>query len=213
MKRYFQSHLDEEKDKWDTRMSEMKQHLATIENEMIERQKKELETLHNNLETSLPTNFKPSSTLLNLKKVQQNLIKQKKYAEASATKDKIEEMEEEEDRKWKQVRGEKIAFQEAQLVQKHNREREGHNKRTKTALAELEIERDKNIQQFMQNYNIRKQIVNAQKSQVSKLKGDPIPGSKVADDDFTESSPIKDPQFYQPESLPSLIILIECIFI
>ena len=194
MKGYFQTSLEEEDKEWDKRVEELKQHFASIENEMIERQKQELYELHDKLDKSLPSRSKPSSALLNLKAVQQNLVKQKKYAEANDAKLRAQTMEAEEEKKWAQVRDEKIAYQEALLMQKHNKEREAHAKRAETALDELDIERKKKTEQLIQNYNnTKKQTSNVHKiemAQMSKYEKRSSPTSKAMNEaDLTESTP------------------------
>jgi len=194
MKDVFEKTLAEENDTWDKKVMELKQHFVAIENEMIDRQKSELEKLRMTLENNLPMKSKPSSTLLNLRAVQQNLVKQKKYAEAEESKKKALEMEAEEDRKWQQIRGEKIAFQEAQLMQKHGKEREAHNKRAQTALAELDKERTKKVAQLTQNFNnLSKQNANAhniEMAHISKMDKKSSPPNEAIED-MTESSPTK----------------------
>ncbi len=195
MKNFFETTLEEERKDWDQKVADLKENFLGIENEMIERQKKELEELHNKLETALPVKAKPSSALLNLRMVQQNLVKQKKYAEANETKQKAQAIEADEDEKWTKIRAEKIAVQEAQLMQKHNKEREAHAKRVKTALAEMEIERNKRLDQLVHNYNnTKKQTVNIhniEMAHISKLEKRPSPREKVSEVALTDSSPTK----------------------
>ena len=78
-KELFDSLIEKENKEWEKKMGDLNEHFTGIENEMIEKQKKEREDLINELDRTLPTKFKPSSTLLNQKQIQQNLVKQKKY--------------------------------------------------------------------------------------------------------------------------------------
>lgn len=79
-------------------------------------------------------------------------------------------MEAEEGEKWKQLRNNKIALQEAQMLQKHKKEREAHENRVKTALDELNIERNKEIQRLYQNFhNTKNQMANVQKIEITQL--------------------------------------------
>ena len=179
-------------------MAELDQHFVGIENDLIEKQKLELDNLREKLERTLSQKSKPSSTLLNLRQVQANLVKQKKYTEANETKNKAAELEAEEDEKWLRVRADKIAYQEAQLMQKHTKEREGHNKRTQTAMAELEIDKNKKMGQLVQNYNNEKKqtlsmhnIVLAQISKYEK-KGSPLKkAADMSESEVTDNSPVK----------------------
>ena len=74
----YQNMIDAENKEWDKKMLDLKQHFLQIENEMIEKQKEEYDNSLAGLERSLPAKAKPSSALLNLKQIQQNLVKQKK---------------------------------------------------------------------------------------------------------------------------------------
>jgi len=175
--------IDAENNEWNKKILDLKQHFVLIENEMIEKQKKERENLLAELERTIPTNPKPSSMLLNQKQIQQNLVKQKKYTnslivsrynEANDMKEIIEQLEEEEEKKWTKQRSDKISTQEAQLMQKHKKEREAHAKREKTAMQELEKEKAKKIAQLTNTYNnTRKQTETAHKIELAQLpKGD-----------------------------------------
>ena len=176
----FQTTLDAENKEWDNKMEELKQNFGKLENELIDRQKKELEQVHEHLDRTLPIKSKPSSKLLNMRQIQQNLVKQKKYNEANEVKDKAAELEEEEEQKWANMRADKIATQEKQLMQKHSKERDALNKKTQSALAELERDRKRRIDQVIHNYhNTKKQTATAhhielaQMSKFEKASGSP----------------------------------------
>eukprot|EP00826_Nyctotherus_ovalis_P054353 TRINITY_DN7111_c0_g1_i3.p3 TRINITY_DN7111_c0_g1~~TRINITY_DN7111_c0_g1_i3.p3 ORF type:complete len:134 (-),score=49.62 TRINITY_DN7111_c0_g1_i3:143-544(-) len=111
-----------------------------------------MEALHNKLELSVPNSPKPSAELLRLKNTKEQLSKQKNYMEAMKVKEEEQKLAEEEDKQWKQERAKKIAVQEAQLMQRHTKEREAHNKRADLALLELEKEKDKRIQYIEKYY-------------------------------------------------------------
>ena len=83
-------------------------------------------------------------------------------------------------------------------MQKHKKEREAHNKRTQTAMTELEKEKSKKIDKLKQECNnVKKQTENAQKIELAQLskaekKGSlqkvPISGGNSG---MIESSPAK----------------------
>lgn len=68
--------------KWDQNMNEFQQHGMGLIKAQEERQMKALEDYSKQLEEELPNIFKPSAELLNLKKIQLSLAKQKNYTEA-----------------------------------------------------------------------------------------------------------------------------------
>ena len=59
-------------------MAEVDAVFNDMANKLADKQKAELESLHTYLEETLPKVPKPSSALLNLKQIQQNLAKQSK---------------------------------------------------------------------------------------------------------------------------------------
>lgn len=66
--------------------------------------------------------FKQSAELLNLQKIQQQLAKQKEYAEAHQVQIKGNELVEQEREKYMQQRHKKIVSAEAKLIQKQQNE-------------------------------------------------------------------------------------------
>ena len=79
MAELFQESLEKENKKWDDKMAEVDAMFNEMANKLVDKQKQELEAFHDALEKSIPTNPKPSSKLLNLRQIQQNLAKQNKY--------------------------------------------------------------------------------------------------------------------------------------
>ena len=166
----FQTTLDAENKEWDNKMGELQQNFANLENGLIDRQKNELEQLHEHLDRTLPIKSKPSSKLLNMRQIQQNLVKQKKYNEANEIKDKAAELEQEEEQKWADMRADKISTQEKQLMLKHSKERDALNKKTQSALAELERDRKRRVDQVIHNYhNTKKQTATAHNIELAQM--------------------------------------------
>ncbi len=151
-------------------MSDLRQHFVDMENEMIARQKEEIETLHADLDQQLPEKPKASTELLNLRQIQFTLVKQKKYGEANATKAQAQELEDKENERWAKARADKIQAQETLLIQRHTKEREAHTRRTQSALAELELEKNKRIDQLVHSYtNAKKQTKTVQKIELAQM--------------------------------------------
>ena len=84
--------------------------------QLEERHQKELEENRQVLEQRIPVVFKPSSELLNLKKIQDQLARQKEYGEAHKVQQKVAELEREEQEKYLQVRMKKIVAQETLMI-------------------------------------------------------------------------------------------------
>lgn len=126
-----------------------------------------MEALHSKLESTVPNNPKPSAELLRLKTLKEQLSKQKNYMEAMKVKEEEQKLAEEEDKQWKQERAKKIAIQEAQLMLRHTKEREAHNKRADLALLELEKEKNKKIKHIEKYY--KKSNVKSPKANIASL--------------------------------------------
>ena len=113
-------------------------------------------------------------------------------------KEKIETMEKEEEKKWLKTRNEKKSIQEAQLMQKHKKERDAHNKRAQTAANELEKEKTKKMEKLMQSYNnVKKQTNITQKIEIAQMTKTEKKGSPYkipfmgGDNEMVDSSPAK----------------------
>ena len=146
---------------WKEKNKELKKHFSDLKDSMLKRQKKELDDLHNQLKEIIPIKVKPSSALLNLKAIQKSLSSQKRYTEANEVKEKVERMEKEENEKWNKIRKDRIAIQESQIIQKHNKEQIAHKKRRRTAFRELRQDKEKNIKYIKRNYeNTQSHITN-----------------------------------------------------
>lgn len=76
----------------------------------------QLEKYSQNLEKDLPNIFKPSAELLNLKKIQLSLAKQKNYTEAHQVQVRANQMEKKELREFDEDRDKKKLALETQLI-------------------------------------------------------------------------------------------------
>ncbi len=92
--------------------------------------------LRNSLEQQLPPKPKLSPELLNLKKIQESLAKQKDYAEAHKVQQRAFELEKQEQGKYEAAREQKIAAKESQLAQKQNIELQALKKRIASSVDE-----------------------------------------------------------------------------
>lgn len=88
--------------KWDQNMNEFQQHGMGLIKAQEERQMKALEDYSKQLEEELPNIFKPSAELLNLKKIQLSLAKQKNYTEAHQVQVRANQMERKELREFEE---------------------------------------------------------------------------------------------------------------
>lgn len=107
----FNSHYDEE-------FAKAQEEDQNEQNDMESRHMQQLQENRQTLEEQLPLTFKFSAELLNLRKIQQNLAKQKDYQEAHQVQQKANQVEEQERQKYMDERHKKILAAEAKLMQK-----------------------------------------------------------------------------------------------
>ena len=76
------SEFNEFNEFWDKKMAEFNEQAAAIEEQMMIRHQEEMRKFLEELEMSIPTKPRDSAEILNLRKIQQTLAKQKDYIEA-----------------------------------------------------------------------------------------------------------------------------------
>ena len=81
---------------WDDRMQKYKAQCQEDEEQLNQRQANEKETTTKALEENIPIIPKHSSEFLNLKRIQETLVRNKEYKEAHAIQQKMIELEEKE---------------------------------------------------------------------------------------------------------------------
>lgn len=111
---------------------EDQQEILNTENEHT----KQLEENRTQLEQSLPMNFKFSAELLNLRKIQTNLAKQKNYQDAHSVQMRANELEEHERQNYIEARHKKILAAEAKLMQKQQNEMNALKKKLEARMNE-----------------------------------------------------------------------------
>lgn len=86
--------------------------------------------------------FKASAELLNLKRIQSNLAKQKNYQEAHQVQCRVHDLEEKERGIYEEVRHKKILASESKLMNKQANEMAAHKKRLELRMNERLKERE-----------------------------------------------------------------------
>ena len=144
---------------WDQRLSQKEQEHMQLIQQLDERHQKELEDNRNELDQRVPVNFKHSSELLNLKKIQDQLVRQQEYAEAHKVQAKIIELEKEEQIKYGQVREKKIVAAETLIIQKQQQQMNALRKKCENTLHEERNERDDQHNKMLQRYqNVNREL-------------------------------------------------------
>jgi hypothetical protein len=116
------------------------------------RHSEELTLLLNQLYSQLPSAPKPSSDLLNYRKILEGLIKRKDYAEAAKVQDKIDGLERSELRTWEKARRLRIKVAESQLIQRQALEIAALKKRMQALENEHIKRRETQHEMLLQRY-------------------------------------------------------------
>ena len=117
--------------------------------QMTDRHTREIEDLRLYLEQSISMQAKPSPEILNMRKIQSHLSKQKNYTEAEKVQRVVRELEDKNQMKYIRTRDERIHTQLTHMQAKHLSEREALVKRIDAAGREQEKARRVAQQQLL----------------------------------------------------------------
>jgi hypothetical protein len=78
---------------WDKRYETFNEEVKALENELVQRHKEDLVEFMSRIEDILPQRPKESSEILNLRKIEENLVKCQRFREAQQVVDKIKDKE------------------------------------------------------------------------------------------------------------------------
>lgn len=155
---------------WDKRMNEFQVHSSQLIKALEDKHISEHEDFRNRLEETLPIKFKPSPELLNLRKIQISLAKQKEYKEAHQVQTRAQKTEKQEQEKYIEDRAIKIENQEQKLFQKQENEMEALRKRIIAGENEQKKQRALELERMFQRYqNVKKELENQHKMERIRL--------------------------------------------
>ena len=120
---------------------------------MLEQHSMELTKFHGSMTAEAPKKAKFSKDLLNLRKIQETLARQKNYVEAQKVKLKGDRLESIEMDRISKDKGERYAKKEAQILGRHRQELLAMRKRMERGRIELERRRKKELEMLLQRYN------------------------------------------------------------
>lgn len=149
---------------WDQRMNEFQQHGMSLIKALEDKHMKALDDYSMDLEKDLPNTFKPSAELLNLRKIQLSLAKQKNYTEAHSVQVRSNGLEKRERRDFEDTRDRKkqsleqklLKGQENEMAALHKKIEAGENEQKKHRALELE-------KMFLRYQNVKKELENKHK--------------------------------------------------
>mmetsp|Transcript_2876 Transcript_2876/g.4903 ORF Transcript_2876/g.4903 Transcript_2876/m.4903 type:complete len:205 (-) Transcript_2876:41-655(-) len=159
---------------WDRKLETLKQQialeiskLAKLHQQQFQLQSEQLKRV---FESSHANKFKPSSQLLNLRKIEQQLSKQQNFTEAERVKRDVGKLESRETKRYYDVIQEKIATQLVHLQQKHVQEMKALEIKLDRVYKETENLRKQEQAELLQKFiNLKSKLQLRQKLEISKL--------------------------------------------
>lgn len=156
---------------WDRKMAEYEAKAGDLEEAMKERHAAEYKEFAKKVVNEPGYKPKFSKDLLNMRKIEQTLAKQKEYAEAHKMKlkgDNVEAFELEKLRSQRQMR---MSMMEEKFLAKQSQELQALRKRTQTGRDELKKQRQLDLERLLQRYQNVKSELEAQQN-IERIRAD-----------------------------------------
>ena len=155
---------------WDKRMNAFQIHSTQLIKDLEGKHVERHEDWRNSLDDKIPVKFKPSSELLNLRRIQVNLAKQKEYKEAHQVQIRAQKLEKLEIGRYEEERNGKIMKSEEKLFQQQDNEMEALRKRIIAGENEQKKQRAIELERMFQRYqNVKKELENQHKMERIRL--------------------------------------------
>ncbi|CAG9323709.1 unnamed protein product [Blepharisma stoltei] len=178
-------------DDWDNRMNTYKENCKEMEQQMKGKQENEFETTKKSLEESIPIIPKHSSEYLNLKRIQDTLVRNKEYVEAHAIQQQMIDLEENEKKDWGKDRDTQISLALSTLSKRHEHELEAFKLKAGKGFDELKKLRAAEMESLLKRYqNLKAEQKNAHKLQKNRFYGKHTTGSGLYKTENTASSKV-----------------------
>jgi hypothetical protein len=145
-------------------MKEFETHAESLGNMLAERHEQELQQHMEKAKEELMARPQWSRNLLNMRKIEKNLAKQKLYEEAADQKDHADEVEEKELASWEERRSQRLSGVEKKFTEKQEMEMKGLLKRVAAGREEQRLARKQELERLLQRYhNVKNQVESQQK--------------------------------------------------
>mmetsp|Transcript_43375 Transcript_43375/g.114225 ORF Transcript_43375/g.114225 Transcript_43375/m.114225 type:complete len:380 (-) Transcript_43375:447-1586(-) len=168
--------LHEFHDVWDRKVAEYEDHARKLQAMLAERHLREHEAYLDKLEREVePRAPRWSRHLLNLRRVQETLAKQKRYSEAAVKKGLADDMEASEQVLWKDKRDMKIQSLSDQFLTKQELEAKGLEKRIHSGREEQKHSRASELERLLLRYhNVKTQLQSQQRIVSQRVEKHPL---------------------------------------
>jgi len=149
---------------WDQKVKDFEAHAANLQAMLAERHQQEHAShIEKIRRETAPRTPRWSRDLLNQRKIQETLAKQKNYQEAHKAKVRADQMEADEYKAWSSKRESKMALLEEQFLTKQRMEMHGLLKRIQSGREEQKQARRTELERLLQRYhNVKTQIESQQ---------------------------------------------------
>ena len=185
----YEEELKQFNEEWDDRMQKFKAQCQEDEDQLNVRQVNEKETTTKSLEENIPIIPKHSSEFLNLKRIQDTLVRNKEYKEAHTIQQKMVELEEIEKQSWGEDRIAKIQQNLASLAKRQENEICSFRQKAKNGFEELKKQKAAKLESLLKKYqNLRNEVKISHKLEKNRFDGKHTTGSGVFKSDITASS-------------------------
>mmetsp|Transcript_93013 Transcript_93013/g.164453 ORF Transcript_93013/g.164453 Transcript_93013/m.164453 type:complete len:502 (-) Transcript_93013:62-1567(-) len=162
--------LREFHESWDTKDAEFEKHVSHLQQSLQQRHEQAHRQYTDKIQREVDPTPKWGKELLNLRKIQETLGKQKNYVEAGKIKDDADKIERKEKAVWESKREVKLATLTEQFVHKQQMEMGGLIERIDTNRKEHKQARKKELERILQRYdNVKKQMERQQKITTQKI--------------------------------------------
>lgn len=181
--------LQSHNSQWQEKLSLFRQSCKDAEDQLVKRQSNEVETLRKELEESLPVIPKHSPELLNLKRIQDTLVRNKEYKEAHFVQQQMIELEEKLKQSWGLDRDAKIQQNMTALAKKQENEIGSFKQKVIAGAEELKKMRASEYESIVKKYqNVRKEMAIAHKLERNRFEGKHTTGCGTFKTDLNQSS-------------------------
>eukprot|EP00698_Gefionella_okellyi_P022164 TRINITY_DN7306_c0_g1_i1.p1 TRINITY_DN7306_c0_g1~~TRINITY_DN7306_c0_g1_i1.p1 ORF type:complete len:216 (+),score=57.64 TRINITY_DN7306_c0_g1_i1:201-848(+) len=147
---------------WDKKIADFEKHAKELDDAMRERHALELQQFQEQFQDEANAKPKFSRDLLNLRKIQETLAKQKEYAEAHKVKLKGDNLEQWEREKHRMESAQRASTRSTKLHAHHESELQALRKRIQTTREELKKQRQSELERLLQRFQNVKSELEAQ---------------------------------------------------
>ena len=185
----YQEEVQNHNAQWQEKMALFKQSCKDAEDHLMKRQSAEYEATRTDLEDSLPVIPKHSPELLNLKRIQDTLVRNKEYKEAHFVQQQMIELEDKLKQSWGVDRDAKIVQSLAVLTKKQENEVASFKQKLLAGAEELKKLRAVEFESIVKKYqNLRKEIAISHKLERNRFEGKHTTGCGTFKTDLNQTS-------------------------